>query len=350
MSTRKSICIGEFQFRRTSFPVPDVKAELSRKRQARPAVAQDSCAREKTLLATPASRQSTELPPALASALAAAPPYATVPETTLANRTSTAGQTAAGRTVTASERMPSAAVYTCQQAPGVPHAKTKKRKKKPLLSPLRQIDPNLPEERRLRLMVELSLEHELKKKAKAPADRRKAFEESMRRVLDHIESHKDNLTGADGNMDKYNTNPTNKRLEIREKQLKAVIAGYERELQEWKNVQATAERDPISAVQPAEPPNPAKLDDVANVNEVLESSTKAVEAYILQTDHMRSMLTKVECRNRETKSRVREIASKLNDRVLAEFGNSGEDQLIPPLGLRAVQTNDLNVCVFTDDS
>lgn len=347
--TRKSICIGEFQFRRTSFPVPDAKAELSRKRQARAVAAQDVRVSEKKFLTASASQQSVDPPPASASVTAAAPPFATVQQTTLANRTGTTNQIETAETVTASELIQSAAVRAWQPLPGVPHAKTKRRKKVPLFSPLRQINPNLPEERRLRLVVELSLEHELKRKAKAPPDRRKAFEESVRKVLDRIGSHKENTVVTDRNANKYTSNPTNKQLEIREKQLTAVIASYERELEEWKRVQAAAKRDPVSAVQPAEPLDPAKLEEVANVDKVLESSTKAIEAYILQTDHIRSMLTKIESRNRETKSRVREIASKLNDQVLVEFGNSDKGPLIPPPGLTTVQTNDLSVGVLTND-
>lgn len=298
-------------------------------------------------MATPVLRQSRSTSPASATTLTAARLSSTVPKAALISSTPATSDAEVSKSVTSFERVSSMAANARRPTLGVPHAKTKRRKKVPLFTPLRQIDPNLPEEQQLKLVVELSLEHELKRTAKASADKGRAFAESMRRVLDNLEAHKDESAKIDEDANKYNLNPANKQLELRERQLKVVIASYEHELEEWKKAQMMAERDPISTAQPTEPHSPLKLDGIANVDEILESSTKAIEAYVLQTDQMRSMLTKIECQNRETKCRVRDIASKLNSRVLTEFGDSNDSQLIPPLGLTTVQTNDLNVSVLT---
>lgn len=233
---------------------------------------------------------------------------------------------------------PSAAVEQVQP-------KRKKRKKKAPTLDL-DIDPSLPEEKQLMIAIERSLKLEYETKyANASASEREEFEESMLRVMDHLQTQAEaNAETAENHQDsrKYKPNPANEELAKREAQLETIVASYKKELAQWEAVQGSAEQDEINAVELPEAPQLADSETVRNVDEVLASSTKAVESFILQTDHIRAVLKQLESRNRATKTRVREIAAKLNDRLISEFfGKADQRELIPPAELTAVQTNDL---------
>lgn len=224
--------------------------------------------------------------------------------------------------------------------------KRKRRKKKGARLDL-NIDPSLPEEKRLLTLIERSLKLEYERKyANASSGEREEFEESMLRVLDYLQSKSEANTedlNNPQNSDKYKSNPANDELEKREAQLKAIAASYEKELAQWEAVQGNAEQAEITAAELPEASDDAKLESIANVDEVLASSTRAVEAYILQTDHIRAVVKQLESRNRKTKTCIQDIASRLNDTVMAEFGNGNVGEMIPPAGLAAVETKDLAV-------
>lgn len=224
--------------------------------------------------------------------------------------------------------------------------KRKRRKKKAAELDL-NLDPSLPEENRLLIAIERSLKLEYEKKyANASTSEREEFEESMLRVLDHLQTQAE-ASGEDSenpqHSSKYTPNPANDELAKREAQLKAIVSSYEKELAQWEAVQGSAEQAEISAVELPEAPKLAESETVHNVDEVLTSSTKAVESFILQTDHIRAVVKQLESRNRKTKTCIQDIAAKLNDRVMTEFGNGNVSEMIPPAGLRVVETNDLAV-------
>lgn len=298
MAARRATCMGSFQFRRTSFAPPSSSTEALQKRNLRRATTQP--------VDTVWDVDENKLIPAT-------PPPLSAPT-------------------------PSGVVEPVQP-------KRKKRKKKAPVLDLK-MDPSLSEEKRLMIAIERSLKLEYETKyAKASASEREEFEESTLRVMDHLqtqaEANAETLENHQ-NAGKYKPNPANEELAKREAQLKAIVASYKKDLAHWEAVQGSAEQDEISAVELPEAPQLADSETVRNVDEVLASSTRAVESFILQTDHIRAVLKQLESRNRVTKTRVRDIAVKLNDRLIAEFfGNADQNELIPPGELAAVQTNDL---------
>lgn len=218
----------------------------------------------------------------------------------------------------------------------------KKRKTRTMRRP--ELDRSLPEGEQIACLLEHAFKREFQKKlADASTEDQEQFQTSATTILDCLRN--------DSNTEKaYAPNIFNNQLSQREAQLKAIVAIYEKELQQWEHVQVVAEQEPnqiidVSESEPFEtPPFASEMEDV------LAASTRAVESYILQSDHFRSMLKRFESRNRANHARVNGLAASLNDRVMEELGNDSTQKLIPPPALVNVQTNDLNVSILAGDA
>lgn len=222
---------------------------------------------------------------------------------------------------------------------------TKPLRKKPSSRIIRrpQIDLSLPISQQLACLIEHGLKKEFEKHlADASIEEREEFQTSANAILDCLRN--------DTKTEKaYAPNPVNKTLSEREAQLKIIVASYEKELKQWEHIRGVAEQESKLSIDLPESAPLVTPPIIAEVENVLAVSTRAVESYILQTDHFRSSLKRIESRNRSNQVRVTELAASLNDRVMAEFGNDETRDLLPPQALVNVHTNELNVAVLTGD-
>lgn len=201
----------------------------------------------------------------------------------------------------------------------------------------------------LSILLQGRLAREISTKfATAPSEERKRQEAAAQAVLNHLQA-----TNIHDETDQaYRPSEVNERLKQREVQLTAVIASYELELAQWEQVgilSKVAEPDAGDTVLSELPGMREEPPTILNAKKALESSTQAVETYILQAEHVQNVVKQMERRNRLTESRVREVAEVLNGRVIEELGASGEGDLVPPSPLAAVETNLLNVLTLTNN-
>lgn len=207
------------------------------------------------------------------------------------------------------------------------------------------IDPNLPEQDKLASLVEQGLKNTIEiTRATAPPPEKVTVEASVKKTLEHLTYITSSPPTAPAE------NSATEKLLHRESQLKAIVDIYKKELQHWDLVKEAADEESLGPEVLAENVPPRDANKVPEAEDVLASSTKAVESYILQTDHARRTLMQLESKYRKTEARVRDVAASVNNRVLAQFPKSDGLGRVPPQGLKTVKTKDLNVSALTGDS
>lgn len=197
-------------------------------------------------------------------------------------------------------------------------------------------------------IMKRGLEREIQRSfANASSVEREKHEESAQIVLKHLSCSFLKM----GSHCTYRPNQVNEALKQREAQLMAVIASYNRELERWGSINEVVGKE--AKLQTPETPETETAvvgEPFLRAEKVLASSTKALKLYVLQTDHIQSTLKQIENRTNMTEWRVRELAASLNDKVIEEFGVTGDADLVPPTQLTTVKTNDLNVSVLEKNS
>lgn len=220
----------------------------------------------------------------------------------------------------------------------------KSRQKKKKNARYKQIRTDVSEEQRLKLLLDaVMLEEYDEKYANASNVEREQFEEATLKVSDFLDALVTDIqsTGASF-VEMRKPNPMTAELEQQAVQLEEIIKNYKVELEKWESVEKESTKpvevpsitDVPDAELPAECPDPAEL---------MKTSADAIESYILQTDHLRNILRKLENRNRETHSRVQAVAVALNSRVMSEFGQRADGNLTPPPNLATVKVGTVEI-------
>lgn len=219
------------------------------------------------------------------------------------------------------------------RAPPAKKPRKSKRAEQGLL--YQSIGTELAEEERLKQLVERIMDNEYKTNySDVDAAEREKFEEAMLQVSDFLQKHVSEMAESDESVSRRTReNPKNVELQKREILLAEVIKNYEAELGGWENAKSACRE--MNQDELGELPDKMEgdLSGFPKPDDVFSSSARAVESYVLQTDHMLHMLKNLEYRNKKTYSRVHAIAVALNERVRKEFGADTTGNLAAPESL-----------------
>lgn len=165
--------------------------------------------------------------------------------------------------------------------------------------------------------------------------KRAGFEQAMLKVFDRLDDYIDSKKNDEAaDTVRCRPNPTNVEMRMRERQLEAVIRHYKKELSEWDLV--SGELEGLSQRQKSQTTNPVvpkMTSETQGVIDIAAAAKTAVENYVLQADHMRHILRKLETRQQRTSDDVCNVADTLNAKAFDGIGIAAEGTA--PLVLQA---------------
>lgn len=205
-------------------------------------------------------------------------------------------------------------------------------KKVPFFKPTFDFDDNLSEHEQIRIFLKQALEYALNiRQPNESSLGRQQHKHAVQTAIDRLVTLQ--LPDVDDSF-KFQENPAKHQLELQERKLRSLIASMESELIKWKKVEFKSKNAPIFSIDMQLPSEDTPLEDIPDVSDVLQSSKKAIESYVLHTDQAKLLVKLLETRSSKAATCVHDIASKLNERVINDFckpGDSSENLTLPPV-------------------